>query len=90
MFRRYIQQVDFLGVSGRVHFNKGDRLSDIIIKQKFTSHSVTIGNFIHAHKPNATYSGGLQWNPNTITWASGTIPSDVLPGEFLQFIYSLF
>lgn len=66
-------------MSGRVHFNKGDRLSDIIIKQKFTSHSVTIGNFIHAHKPNATYSGGLQWNPNTITWASGTIPSDVLP-----------
>lgn len=89
-FRRYIQQVDFLGVSGRVHFNKGDRLSDIIIKQKFTSHSAIIGHFIHSHKPNATYSGGLQWNPNKITWASGTIPSDVLPGELLHFNYFLF
>ena len=84
MFRSYIQQVDFMGVSGRVHFNKGDRLSDVIIKQKFPSRSLTIGEFIHAHKPNDTYAGGLEWNPSRITWASGTVPRDVLPGKPLQ------
>ena len=35
MFRHRIQEVDFFGVSGRVHFKNGDRLSNILIKQKF-------------------------------------------------------
>lgn len=82
MFRQRIQQVDFLGVSGRVYFNKGDRLSNILIKQKFASRFVAIGQFIPVHEPNETYAGGLEWDPNRITWATGKIPRDLLPGKY--------
>lgn len=74
-----------MGVSGRVHFNKGDRLSNILIKQKFASRSVAIGQFIHAHKPNDTYAGGLEWDPKRITWATGRVPRDLLPGKPYRF-----
>ena len=81
MFRQHIQGVDFLGVSGRVHFKNGDRLSNILIKQKFASRSVAIGQFAHAHGQNDTYAGGLEWDPDKITWATGRVPRDLLPGE---------
>jgi len=81
MFRHRIQQVDFLGVSGRVHFKNGDRLSNILIKQKFASRSVAIGQFVHAHEQNDTYAGGLEWDPDKIMWATGRVPRDLLPGK---------
>jgi len=79
LFRQRIQQVDFLGVSGRVHFKNGDRLSNILIKQQFASHSVAIGHFIHVSEPNSSTSGRLEWDPTRIKWATGQIPSDLLP-----------
>ena len=81
MFRQHIQQVNFWGVSGRVHFNNGDRLSNILIKQKFPSRAVAIGQFIHANEPNVSVVGSLEWDPDRITWATGQIPSDLLPGK---------
>ena len=81
MFRQRIQEVDFLGVSGRVHFKNGDRLSNVLIKQRFASRSVAIGQFIHTNEQNGSVPGRLEWDPSRITWATGKIPRDVLPGK---------
>ena len=87
MFRHRIQEVDFFGVSGRVHFKNGDRLSNILIKQKFSLRSVAIGQFVHAREQNDTYAGGLKWDHDKITWATGRVPGDLLPGKAILVLF---
>lgn len=78
IFRQFIQEVDFLGVSGRVHFKNGDRLSNIVIKQKFALRSLAIGHFIDANDTKNPVMGQLVLDPSQITWATGQIPPDRL------------
>ena len=70
-----------MGVSGRVHFKNGDRVSNVLIKQKFATRSVAIGKFIPVIGPNDSESGTLDWDVSKITWAAGVLPRDLLPGK---------
>lgn len=85
--RERIQEVNFLGVSGRVHFKNGDRLASILIKQQFVSRYEVIGQFVHAKDSNGSLPGHLEWDPSRIKWATGQIPSDLLPGKLNVFIF---
>ena len=87
IFRERIQEVNFLGVSGRVHFKNGDRLASILIKQQFVSRYEVIGQFVHAKDSNGSLPGHLEWDPSRIKWATGQIPSDLLPGKLNVFIF---
>ena len=87
IFRERIQEVNFLGVSGRVHFKNGDRLASILIKQQFVSRYEVIGQFVHAKDSNGSLPGHLEWDPRRIKWATGQIPSDLLPGKLNVFIF---
>jgi hypothetical protein len=89
IFREFIQQTDFLGVSGRVHFRNGDRLSTIIIQQNFATKSTVIGRFVPIVAPNDTLSGTLRLDEPSIIWASGVIPSDSLPGMVYKWCYGI-
>lgn len=87
IFRERIQEVNFLGVSGRVHFKNGDRLASILIKQQFVSRYEVIGKFVHDNDSNGSLPGHLEWDPSRIKWATGQIPSDLLPGKLNVFIF---
>ena len=87
IFRERIQEVNFLGVSGRVHFKNGDRLASILIKQQFVSRYEVIGQFVHAKDSNGSFPSRLQWDSSRIKWATGHIPSDLLPSKLNVFIF---
>ena len=87
IFRERIQEVNFLGVSGRVHFKNGDRLANILVKQQFVSRYEVIGQFVHAKDINGSLPGHLQWDLSRIKWTTGQIPGDLLPGKLNAFIF---
>ncbi|KAK3745173.1 hypothetical protein QZH41_011976, partial [Actinostola sp. cb2023] len=80
LFREFIQQTHFVGVSGLVHFRNGDRLSNINIKQNFATTSTMIGRFVPVTSQHHVYKGRLQLEETSITWSSGMVPRDSLTG----------
>lgn len=80
LFREYIQQTHFTGVSGLVHFRDGDRLSIINIRQNFATTSKLIGRFVPEISQNNVSNGHLIIDEKSIKWATGSIPRDSLQG----------
>lgn len=70
-----------------MHFKNGDRLASILIKQQFVSRYEVIGQFVHAKDSNGSFPSRLQWDSSRIKWATGHIPSDLLPGKLNVFIF---
>lgn len=81
MFKKLIQETNFWGASGHVHFKSADRQSNILIKQNFATHSVVVGQFIPTIDSKSSRRGQLKLNPSLITWATKQIPRDSLPGQ---------
>nr|XP_006813973.1 PREDICTED: gamma-aminobutyric acid type B receptor subunit 2 [Saccoglossus kowalevskii] len=69
MIMEAMNETDFVGVTGRVRFNEGDRLGTIVYEQFVDSSHVKIGEY-HA------YSDSYFLNNDKIHWADGSPPLD--------------